>query len=402
MKSMLFMLPTIPASYEERERLRPIGRNNERTQRMLEQVREIAVVADQAGFDALALTEHHFHSEGLEMSVAPMTMLADLAARTQRIKLATLVMPLTGRDPIRLAEEVALLDHLTRGRFIPGIGRGYQDRWLNVLGQHYGVAGATSDGSAADRHNRELFEELYTVMKMAWTEDAIRFQGKHYRVPADSCAGPPRWPVAGTWTARYGAPGEVDDAGNIQRIYVVPKPYTEPYPQLWQAFSGGQETIAWCAKENIVCWSLAEPNAFLALCHAYRDAALEHGRELALGQNIGTFRIVYIGDTYEAAFALGAAALGDAFVRYFSGFGFFEGFRQPGETGAVPISFQRMVDAKFAIVGTVDQVKRQIAELCEASTPDWFGWYLDQGLMDQDQILRQLDAFATRILPGFA
>lgn len=368
---------------------------------MIDQVPQIAVFADQSGFDALALTEHHFHSERLEMSVAPITFLADLAARTRRIKLATLVMPLTGWDPILLAEEIALLDHLTQGRFIPGIGRGYQDRWLNVLGQKYGVAGATSDGSASDRQNRELFEELYTVMKMAWTEDSIRFDGKYYRVPADSCAGRPRWPVAKTWTARYGAPGEVDSAGELQRICVVPKPYSQPYPQFWQAFSGGQETIAWCARENTVCWSLAEPNTFLALCHSYRDASQQHGRDLALGQNIGTFRMVYIADTYEAAFALGAAALGDAFVRYFSGFGFFEGFRRPGEVGDVPISFQRMVDAKFAIVGTVDQAKRQIAELCEASTPDWFGWYLDQGLMDQGQILRQLEAFATKVLPTF-
>jgi hypothetical protein len=42
-----------------------------------------------------------------------------------------------------------------------------------------------------------------------------------------------------------------------------------------------------------------------------------------------------------------------------------------------------MVDAKFAIIGTVDQVRRQIGEPCAHSTPDWFGWYLDQGLMDQ-------------------
>ena len=152
---MQFMLPTIPATYEERERMRPIGRNVERTQLMLDQIREIAVYADDAGFDALSLTEHHFHSEGLEMPVAPIPFLADLAARTKRIKLATLVMALPTWDPIRLAEEIALLDHLSKGRFIPGIGRGYQQRWVKVLGQHYGAAGATSDGSESDRRNRE-------------------------------------------------------------------------------------------------------------------------------------------------------------------------------------------------------------------------------------------------------
>jgi hypothetical protein len=61
-----------------------------------------------------------------------------------------------------------------------------------------------------------------------------------------------------------------------------------------------------------------------------------------------------------------------------------------------------MVDARFAIVGTVEQVKRQIAELCEDSRPDWFGWYLNQGLIEQTQILRQLQAFASKILRTFA
>lgn len=111
--------------------------------------------------------------------------------------------------------------------------------------------------------------------------------------------------------------------------------------------------------------------------------------------------MVYIGDTYEEAFALGAAALGDAFVRYFSGFCFFEGFRQLGETGPVPISFERMVEARFAIVGTVDQVKRQIAELREEVNPDWFGWYLDQGLMPEAQLRRQLDLFTQKVMPTF-
>tara|TARA_R110002096_G_scaffold53317_4_gene138613 strand:+ start:472 stop:1686 length:1215 start_codon:yes stop_codon:yes gene_type:complete len=402
MKFMVFMLPTIPASYEERERLRPIGRNVERMQQMLDEVREIAIYADGAGFDALSLTEHHFHSEGLEVSVAPIPFLADLAARTQRIKLATLVMALPAWDPIRLAEEIAMLDHLSRGRFIPGIGRGYQDRRVKVLGQHYAVEGAKSDGSESDRHNREVFEEIYTIMKMAWTEDSIAYKGKYYEIPSPYEEGIRGWPVAENWTARYGVPDELDADGTLRRICVVPKPYTQPHPPLWQAFSASDETIEWCAREDILCWSLAsEPSIFRALCEAYRDASARHGHGRALGDNFGAFRMVYIGETYEEAFALGASALGDAFVRYFSGFGFFEGFRRPGETGSVPITFERMVEARFAIVGTIDEVKRQIAELCDDVNPQWFGWYLDQGLMDPVQLRRQLDRFANEIIPAF-
>ena len=85
MKFMLFVLPTVPATLEERRQLRPIGRNTERYQQMLDELRKLAVFADDAGFDVFATTEHHFHSEGYEASVAPLLLYADLAARTKRI-----------------------------------------------------------------------------------------------------------------------------------------------------------------------------------------------------------------------------------------------------------------------------------------------------------------------------
>jgi len=402
MKSMLFLLPTIPADYEERARLRPIGRNVERTQQMIQQVREIAQHADALGFDVLALTEHHFHSEGLEVSPAPLPFLVDLAVRTRRLKLATLILALPTWDPLRLAEEIAMLDHLTQGRFIAGLGRGYQDRWVKVLGQRYGVGGATSDGSEQDRHNRDVFEELFTIMKMAWTDDAIRYEGKHYEVPFPYEKGIVGWPAAKHWTAHYGAPDELDaDAASVRKICVVPKPYTQPHPPLWQAFSGGRDTIEWCAREDIMMWSLASSTNLVEVAEAYRNACARHSRERRLGENFGAFRMVYVGATYEEAFARGAAALGDVFVRYFADFGFFEGFRRPGESGPVPISFERMVDAGFAIVGTVDQVRRQIEALRQHVDPEWFGWYFDQGLLPQATLLEELECFATKILPDF-
>ena len=74
MKFMLFVLPTVPGTLDDRRRLRPIGRNNERYQQMLDEVRKLAVFADEAGFDVLSTTEHHFHSEGYECSVAPLLL----------------------------------------------------------------------------------------------------------------------------------------------------------------------------------------------------------------------------------------------------------------------------------------------------------------------------------------
>jgi alkanesulfonate monooxygenase SsuD/methylene tetrahydromethanopterin reductase-like flavin-dependent oxidoreductase (luciferase family) len=133
MKFDLFALPTIPGTLEERAALRPIGRNNEHFQQMLDELRQMVVMADDMGFDVFSTTEHHFHSEGFEASVAPLLLYADLAARTKRIKFAPLGLVLPSWDPIRCAEELAVLDHLTQGRLIAGFARGYQDRWTNIL-----------------------------------------------------------------------------------------------------------------------------------------------------------------------------------------------------------------------------------------------------------------------------
>jgi len=96
MKFMLLVLPTVPGTLEDRRRLRPIGRNNERYQQMLDELRKLVVFADEVGFDAFATTEHHFHSEGYETSVAPLLLYTDLAARTKRIKFSPLAACRTG------------------------------------------------------------------------------------------------------------------------------------------------------------------------------------------------------------------------------------------------------------------------------------------------------------------
>ena len=402
MKFNLFLLPTVPATFEEREKLRPIGRNNDKYQELLKEVRDIAQMAEDLGFDALSTTEHHFHSEGYEASIAPLLLYTDLAARTERIKFASLGLVLPTWDPIRVAEEIAVLDHLTKGRFVAGFARGYQDRWTNVLGQHYHVTGAPMDGSEVDAHNRAVFEEVFKIMKMAWTQESIRFKTKYYEVPAPYEQGIQRWPVAKNWTAKYGAEGEVDENGVVQRICVVPKPYTQPHPPIWQPFSVSERTIRWCAAENIVPWILiAHPPSFRELCEAYREEAAKSGRQLALGESVGAFRSVHLGDSYTQAYSLGAECQGAGFIEYFSGFGFFEAYRFPGETTPVPNTFERMVESKYALVGTTDDIKRELEALQKNSNVEWFGWFFDQGLMPWDETKRQLETFGREVLPAF-
>jgi alkanesulfonate monooxygenase SsuD/methylene tetrahydromethanopterin reductase-like flavin-dependent oxidoreductase (luciferase family) len=415
MKFLFFVLPTVPGTLEDRERLRPIGRNNERYQEMLSELRELAVMADDAGFDAFATTEHHFHSEGYETSVAPLLLYADLAARTKRIKFSPLGLVLPSWDPIRAAEELAVLDHLTKGRIYAGFARGYQDRWVNVLGQQYHVTGAPMDGSSIDNHNRKVYEETLKVIKMAWTEESFEYNGEYYKVPYPYEEGITRWPVA-EWTRKYGAPGEIDDKGVIRKICVVPKPYQQPHPPMFQPFSVSENTIRYTAESGIVPWILvSNPPDFQRLCSVYQDVANSAGRNLGLGGGVGAFRSVHFGNTEAEAVELLRDTNYRGFQIYFGGFGFWEAFRTPEDAQKYPLNpytplpksewtVERMRKVKYALAGTVDQVKREIEELHKIGGKgelEWFGWFFDQGFMPMDESKRQLELFARHIMPAF-
>ena len=411
MKFDLLTLPTVPGTLDERRELRPIGRNNDRFQLMLDEVRKLAVMADDMGFEAFSTTEHHFHSEGFEASVAPLLLYADLAARTKRIKFAPLGLVLPSWDPIRCAEELAMLDHLTKGRVIAGFARGYQDRWTNILGQHYHVTGAPMDGSAVDQHNRRVFEDVFKIIKMAWTQDTIEFNSEYYSIPQPYEEGITRWPVH-EWTREYGAPGEVDENGVIRRVSVIPKPYQQPHPPLWQPFSVSESTIRWCANEDILPWILTSyPDTFKRFCEIYQQEAIAAGRNIGLGQSVGAVRDISIANTYEEAFAQGVKATGFAFYNYFAQFGFLEAFRTPGEESPVPLMlpdveavYQRMVDHQFALCGTPDDIKRQMESLARCHGEGelaWFSWLTPQGLMPFDDLQRQMEIFAEKVMPAF-
>ena len=415
MKFMLFILPTVPGTLEDRKRLRPIGRNTERYQQMLDEMRKLAVLADDAGFDVFATTEHHFHSEGYETSVAPLMLYADLAARTRRIKFAPLGLVLPAWDPIRAAEELAVLDQLTKGRLYAGFARGYQDRWVNVLGQQYHVTGAPMDGSAIDQHNRKVYEEAVKVIKKSWTEETWEHNGQYYKVPFPYEEGIRRWPAA-EWTRKYGAPGEVDEQGVIRKICVVPRPYQEPHPTLFQPFSVSENTIRYTAREGIVPWILTSyPPAFKDLCRVYREVAAENGRQLGLGENVGAFRAVHFGRTEDEAVELFRTTNYAGFHDYFYGFGFAEAFRIPEDNAKYPLepytalpleelTVERLRRVKYALAGTPEQVRAEIEavqSVYDGGNLEWFGWFFYQGFMPWDEEVRQIELFAKHIIPYF-
>lgn len=387
MKFMFMLTPAVPASPVERERLRPIAHRTEKIQQMLDEMVELAQMAEDLGFTAVTYAEHHFYTEGLEAGATPTPHLLHLLFKTKHIKVGPVGFVLPTWDPIRLALDVAWADQISRGRVIVGLARGVFPRWVNVLGQHYHAQPGVL-GPEAEQHNREVFEELFQVMKLSWAEEPFSFKGKYYQVP---------YPAEGhEWlpreaTARYGAPGELDERGWLRKISPVPKPYQKPHPPLFQAMTTTEETIRWAAREGVVpIVFLPFPEVAIKGAEVYADEAAKAGHSFRVGENIGLARLLYLGETREEA--LDRARNGSIFL-----FSRFHAKFYP----QIPTTIEPLIEAGIAFVGTADDIRRRMAAVQEKLNPEYFLWICDQGFMPLYEVKKQLELFGTKVMPEF-
>jgi alkanesulfonate monooxygenase SsuD/methylene tetrahydromethanopterin reductase-like flavin-dependent oxidoreductase (luciferase family) len=405
-------MPTVPAfSQEEREKLRPIGRNAERYHAMIEELRVLAKVGDELGVHAISTTEHHFHTEGFEANPNPLLLMADLAARTERIMLAPMSVVVTPENPIRVAENIAMLDVMTKGRVAVGFARGYQKRWVQVIGQNVGVTAAQVSGIADDLNNQKIFQEFEKIIFKAWANDAFDFKGEFFQVPYPYEAGIDGW-AAVDFTRRFGADGEIDDKGIIRRVGTVPGTWQKPHPEIWRTSGGSRSTVVDAARKGYVPF-LVTPHAHQVLdnCQLYQTEAAKAGFNRRLGHKVGVTRAITVGKTEEEAWDLAVKSTGECWHNYFNLFGFGEPFRskdEPVEKFPVPRTFgsveetmKRFADSGFSIQGTADRVKRQLEDLhrCYADGElEYLCWMFNyQGMIPIDQQVDQLNEFMHKI-----
>src|SRR5579885_2701777 len=155
-------------------------------------------IMDQAGYDAVWLAEHHFSSFSVCPSVHMMATLA--AARTRRMRIGTAVALAPFYHPLRLAEEVALLDVLSGGRVNWGAGRGF----ARVEFEAFGIP---------PQESASRFRETVEIVLQAWTHEKLHFAGQNFA---------------------------------FDGVEVLPKPLQKPHPPVWMAASS-DEAIDWAA-----------------------------------------------------------------------------------------------------------------------------------------------------------
>lgn len=384
MKISLFYLPSV-GSRSDIEAGRA-GLRGDLYDRMLSELSAQARLADELGYDSISFTEHHFHVEGFELSNNPVMLDLFVGMQTQRLRVGQLGIVLPAENPIRVAENIAMLDHMTGGRANAGFARGYQRRWVDTMAQQvHGIHGALPhEHDEIDAANRAAFEECFRIVKAAWTEDLLSYDGRYWRIPVE---GTP-WDLEAT--AAYGA-GVAD--GMVRQVAVVPKPVQKPHPPLFQPFASSERSIRWCAEEGVTAiLPPLHPVAEARLVDLYAEVS---GRRR--GEGIGVLRDVVIAGSDEEARALWADGPAFCGASWFAPFGFSRGLADPA-TGDMPDLFAE----GLALVGTVDTVRRQLEALQERLPVSWLFAWMYIGLTPHKVLMRTIEDLATRIRPGLA
>ena len=327
------------------------------------------VYAEKLGFDIIAVNEHHQTAYG--MMPAPNLIASALIQRTTTCKVAVLgrALPLVN-TPRTIAEEFAMLDTLSRGRLIAGFVRG--------IGTEYHAMGI----NPAFSHERYL--EAHDMIVQAWTRPGpFEFEGEHY---------------------------------NNRYVNLWPRPYQTPHPPIWVPSQGSSETIAWAAapeRKYPFLVTFAAQDLVVRYLNMYRDQAKKFGYE-AGGEQLGWAAPIYVAETEERARAEAKAGAESLFNDYL--YNPWEMLLPPGymsissmkatvkmrkALGSRPRThtIDSLIDSGTVIAGTPKTVREKIEKVRDQTGVDNLVAMLQFGVMSDELALRNMELFATEVMP---
>ena len=356
---------------------------------ILDNARDIAIYCDKNSWNSIWFTEHHFNHEGMESTPNPLMICTDVAARTKQIRLGQACNVITFWNPIRLAEDIAALDHLSKGRVEVGIGRGVYGREA----VHMNVEADLKDQAK----NKRLFEETLTIMKKAWTEKFFSHKGEFYTYPSPNFI----------WQHDMSPPNEdfIDLKTNqIKKISVIPQPYQKPHPTLWQVVDS-TGSIESAAKNGINCimW-IPTVKTLKKRFEIYKNAKSDtEKRDVPMGEGISLVRDVFVAETMEDAKRLAGRQMVDymRWVCHWRGLG---NHMDPGEElpqtkGKLDSLNYDFLHKRNMLFGTPDYVIKKIKELqSELNLQNLLVWSSMPGVKHEDA-MRSIKLFNDEVIP---
>ncbi len=324
-----------------------------------EELLEQILLTEKLGFHEAWFAEHHHSDYG--MLASPNLIIAALAGQTQRLRFGNLVNALPLHDPMRLAEECATLDLLTRGRLNVGLGRGVpRDDLKHRL----------------DRETAQArFEEGVEIILKAWTEETFSYTGKAWSYEGISCR---------------------------------PRPLQRPHPPIYYGATSPSSPVV-VARRG---WNLALSRQPLSNCiqsiKAYRDelkslGSASHGDAILV-------RDIYVAETDEQAWS----EAGPQITRFWQLARDNVWSSEPISTEDLPrfterfayfpggLTLERLRDWQTSLIGSPQTVATHARALIQAANPDSLVGMFGFGGLSHQQVTRSIELFGTRVMPLLA
>jgi alkanesulfonate monooxygenase SsuD/methylene tetrahydromethanopterin reductase-like flavin-dependent oxidoreductase (luciferase family) len=362
------------------------GRHDE-YDKVLDEAREQAIFCDENGYDSIWYTEHHFGHEGNELISNPLMMGADIAARTKNIRIGQAANVATFWHPLRLAEDIAMLDQLSKGRVEVGLARGLYGREAANLNT---LADPTNQ-----EQNRALFEETVEVMKKAWSNRFFSHEGDIYKFP----------PKGLKWSHPM-SPSSSEfmdmEKGEINKISIMPGTYQNRIPTLWQTIDSPR-SIEIAAETGIkgIFW-MPTVKELKGRFELYREKASKaRGYEVPLGEGIALVRDVYVAETMEQAREDAAEAVLNNY-RWICHWRGLSNLMDPGEEvkPGQELNYE-FLHPRNLLFGTPEYVTEKIQELQdELNVQNLLLWVNHNGL-PHEKMMKSLKLFTEEVMPNF-
>ncbi|HEX4035588.1 MAG TPA: LLM class flavin-dependent oxidoreductase [Solirubrobacteraceae bacterium] len=322
-------------------------------------------LADELGFDGIAVNEHHQSAYGLMPS--PNLMAAALARRTSNARLMVLGNAIGIRgNPLRVAEEIAMLDHLSRGRVVSGFVRG--------IGWEYFAH------SVNPTRSRARFEEAHDLIIKAWTTRE-----------------PFQW-VSPNYEFRY--------------VNVWPRPLQQPHPPIYIPGAGSTETMRWVAQHQYSYMSVYAPSSLTKRWFdGYRSASEEAGIDPDPEKIVFSVPL-YVAETDELAHAQARGPVEWLFHKGLKqGFeiifppgymtpGSMRGMLSSGFAGFENMSYEDLLREHIVIAGSPDTVGETLEQLRDTLGFGSMNVLMCIGDMPHERVVSSMELFAGKVMPA--
>ena len=329
------------------------------------QYHEQYALADEVGFDGIMSNEHH--ASYWCMKPAVNLDAAVISKITKNTKIAILGNVIAVNDPIRMAEEIAMLDCFSNGRIISGFVRG--------------TAVESLAGGIIPAENRSRFEEAHDLIIKCWTQPGpFRYEGKHYS-----------YRVVNPWVL----------------------PVQDPHPPIWFPGLSSAESVVWAARHQHPYMNLG---SLLDYTEGLKGVYIDTAREVGFTpgpEHFGYLLRVFCADTDEEAQRIGETFLwtenhrnrGPVEHNDPPGYQSREAVRiqrqLPGAGGfGRRMTYQELQDVDNVIVGSPDTVTRKLRNIIERLNPGYLHIYGNEGNMNHADVMRSVELLGKEVIPA--